>query len=492
MSARTPRAFSTTTAVDTSERVPSAREAMVTVFAIAACDAEPSRAGEIAVIPESGGPQELGRGPGEDARVPRMRFFRQRPASLVETPPLGSPGISRQQLLVTPNEDGTIRVQRIGKCALAVNDRRTDDAIVAAGDVVALKRDLVLLCARRPALIPNMRLFPRSGWGAFGEVDAFGMLGESPSAWWLRERVAFAAKADTHVLVLGESGTGKELAARAIHQLSSRAGRPFIARNAATLPSGLIDAELFGNAKNYPNPGMPERAGLIGEADGGTLFLDEIGELPSELQAHLLRVLDADGEYQRLGESVTRRSRFRLVAATNRTASALKHDFAARLTARVEIPSLSQRREDIPLLARHLLLRAAKRSPEVAGHFISQTDEGFEYPAFTTALLGQLLRASYPANVRDLEALLWRGMSVSSGDVIECPPDLLEAAQAHDEPAEQRVPRPEPEAAEIRAALERHVGRVADAARALGLSSRYALYRLMKKHGIEPDSPSDP
>src|SRR6185503_16398678 len=116
-------------------------------------------------------------------------------------------------------------------------------------------------------------------------------------------------------------------AARALHELSPRAERRLVSRNAATLPSGLMDAELFGNAKNYPNPGMAERAGLIGEANGGTLFLDEIGELPAELQAHLLRVLDGDGEYQRLGDAQQRRSDFRLVAATNRDPSSLKHDF---------------------------------------------------------------------------------------------------------------------------------------------------------------------
>ncbi len=136
--------------------------------------------------------------------------------------------------------------------------------------------------------------------------------------WQMRERIAFAANAGKHVLLHGESGTGKELAARALHALSSRAGKPFVSRNAATLPSGLIDAELFGSARNYPNAGMPERAGLVGQADGGTLFLDEIAEIPAEQQAHLLRVLDADGEYQRLGEATTRRSDLVLVGATNR------------------------------------------------------------------------------------------------------------------------------------------------------------------------------
>ena len=248
--------------------------------------------------------------------------------------------------------------------------------------------------------------------------------------WRLRESIAFAAKADTHVMLLGESGTGKELAAHAIHKLSSRGERTFVARNAATLPSGLIDAELFGNAKNYPNPGMPDRPGLIGEADGGSLFLDEIGELPVELQAHLLRVLDSDGEYQRLGEGTTRRSRLRIIAATNRDIGALKHDFAARFTARVDLPALGMRREDVPLLARHLLLRAAKKSPEIAGHFIAQTESGHEYPRIHPQLVQHLLQRRYTANIRELDAMLWRAMSESHGDVIEAPPELRAAARS--------------------------------------------------------------
>src|SRR5690606_25111169 len=132
------------------------------------------------------------------------------------------------------------------------------------------------------------------------------------------------------------------------------------------------DAELFGNVKNYPNPGMPERAGLIGEADGSTLFLDEIGDLPNAHQVHLLRVLDDDGEYQRLGESKVRRSSFRLVAATNRPFESLKHDFLARFTHRVTVPGLPERRDDIPLILDSILRRIAKRNATIAARFFER------------------------------------------------------------------------------------------------------------------------
>jgi DNA-binding NtrC family response regulator len=500
--------FSTTTLVTDSERTPShGPGAEVIAFTIAWSAAEPERIGEVAILQEGGPPQELGRGPGEVPSASRVRFFRQRPASMTEGPPLASPGLSRSQLLVVPMADGA-RIDRMGKCALEVNGNRVDASEVRPGDVIVLKRELVRLCVRRPAFVPPPRLFPSKQWGAFGEADAAGILGESPHVWRMRESIAFAAKSDTHVLLLGESGTGKELAARSIHRLSTRIDRAFVARNAATLPSGLIDAELFGNAKNYPNAGMPDRPGLIGEADGGTLFLDEIGELPVELQAHLLRVLDSDGEYQRLGEGTTRRSRLRIIAATNRDIGALKHDFAARFTARVELPSISMRREDIPLLARHLLLRAAKKSPELAGHFIAQTETGHEYPRIHPNLVQHLLQRHYTANIRELDAILWRAMSESHGDVIEAPSELRavgpSAGPVAAQGSEPALPvdayevvsaplesRPEPGPDDIRAALARHDGRVAQAARTLGLTSRYALYRLMKKHGIETDVPTN-
>jgi DNA-binding NtrC family response regulator len=498
--------FSSTTLVTDSERLPRhAPGAEVIAFVIAWSAAEPERIGEVAVLQHGDAAQELGRGPGEGPSTARVRFFRQRPASMMEGAPLASPGLSRSQLLVIPMPGGA-RIERIGKCALEVNGRRVDAAEVRPGDVIVLKRELVLLCVRRPAFVPPPRLFPPPQWGPFGDADSAGILGESPHVWRMRESIAFAAKSDTHVLLLGESGTGKELAARAIHRLSTRVDRAFVARNAATLPSGLIDAELFGNAKNYPNPGMPDRPGLIGEADGGTLFLDEIGELPVELQAHLLRVLDSDGEYQRLGEGTTRRSRLRIIAATNRDIGALKHDFAARFTARVDLPSLAMRCEDVPLLARHLLLRAAKKSPELAGHFIAQTETGHEYPRIHPNLVQHLLQRRYTANIRELDAMLWRAMSESHGDVIEMPsearavgPSTAPGTAPGSEPAlpadaaeigaAPNESRPEPGPNDIRAALARHDGRVAEAARTLGLSSRYALYRLMKKHGIETDVP---
>ena len=309
---------------------------------------------------------------------------------------------------------------------------------------------------------------------AFGAADEHGIVGESPAAWRLRSELRFAAATAHHVLLRGPSGVGKELAARAIHALSPRRGRPLVSRNAATFPEGLVDAELFGTARNYPNAGMPERAGLLGEADGTTLFLDEIGELPPALQAHLLRAMDAGGEHQRLGESRVRKADLRLVAATNRPLDALKHDFAARFTTRIEIPGLEARREDIPLLLRAAVARAAAQNPTLRARFWAPSGHARIHPDLVDALV----RNAYTHHSRELERLLWRAMETSPSDFIALTPEVSSELTL------TRRTAPVPDRAAVEAALAAAGGRAAVAAEALGLSSRFGMYRLMRKYGL--------
>jgi two-component system nitrogen regulation response regulator GlnG/two-component system response regulator HydG len=442
---------------------------------------EPGRIGEVAFVGRLGEARVLGRG--DDGEPDRVRFFRQRPQRLDESAPLDGQAISRRQLVLRRFAAG-IEVEQAGRCPLLVNGVPATRAAVTVGDTILLRGQLLLYCSARPMKLSAARHFPENAWGPFGEPDALGILGESPAIWRLRDRLAFAAKSGSHVLLRGESGTGKELAARAIHRLSARAARPLVSRNAATFPSGLIDAELFGNVKNYPNPGTPDRPGLVGQAHGGTLFLDEIGELPQEMQAHLLRVLDEGGDYQRLGEATARKSDLRLVGATNRAAESLKHDLLARLTVRIELESLADRREDIPLLVRHLVLRAADKSPDVAERFVVRSSRRPE-PRIDAALIGALMRRTFPTNVRELDALVWNAMSESPSDAVALTAAIAGPAPA---PPVERVARrsaPEPTVEQIRACVEREKGNVRRAAAALGLPSRYVLYRLMRKHGID-------
>lgn len=464
---------------------------------------EPERIGERAIVE---GPGLLGRGdPEEDDPAPRVRFARHRPASVIAGPSLSGARLSRKQLLVEPDGDALL-VRSVGRCRLFVNGLETTEARVVDGDTLLLRNAILLLAVRRPELGPTR------AWAvppfAFGAPDPFGIVGESTAAWALREELAMTARAGMHVLIHGPSGAGKELAARALHGMSPRANRPLVARNAATFTESLIDAELFGNVKNFPNVGTPERPGLIGEADRSSLFLDEIGELPSHMQAHLLRVIDRGGEYTRLGESKPRTADIRLIAATNRPVESLKHDFAARLTTRIALPGLDRRPEDVPLIAQAILTRFADQSPDLEARFFERRHGRRAEIRVAPELIAALLRHDYRLNVRELERLLWLAIASSAGDFVGLTPEIErellqsradaadEAALAGEAPAgptgsTRRAPgaaprpkSPPPGREAIVAALSEAQGRVAVAAQALGLSSRFVLYRLMRQHGI--------
>lgn len=456
--------------------------ANVPALVIAWSAAEPDRVGEVAFLPGKGGERLLGRGPElDDDPVPRLFFAKQRPGQFGTEREILGPQISRRQLIVRIRR-GEIVCERIGSCPMAINGHIADSGALRTGDTLSLKDQLVLVCVRRPRKMPDASSYPDHSAITFGAADRFGMVGESPLSWRLRNDIAFLANAVGHVLVVGESGVGKEVAARAIHGHSPRSHRKIVARSAATIPDTLIDAELFGNVGNYPNPGMRDRPGLIGEADGSSLFLDEIGELPQPLQARLLRVLDSGGEYSRLGEAKSRRADFRLIAATNRGTDELKHDFAARFTLRLEIPGLNDRREDVPLLIRYLLARAAEGNPDVARRYFDADDAAFERPRIAPDLVAYLVRHRYALHARELESLLWKAMLSSPENFIGLTPDVEgeTARTAASEPVEpQALTRDK-----VDEALGRHSGNITRAARELGLKNRYVLYRIMKKLGV--------
>ena len=468
---------------------------VVTAFVLLwSCD-QPGRVGEIALVPGGfpGAEALLGRAGCElDEDVPHVEWARQRPGELRPTGPLATPQLSREQLRLRAGDDGGLLVENIGRNALLVNGARVDRARLSPGDVVEVAAIAVMLCVVRPMSLAGPP-YGAAPWPPFrfGAADSFGVVGESPAAWELRARVAFVAPRAAHVLIRGPSGAGKEAVAQATHALSARAKRPMISRNAATIPESLVDAELFGNARNYPNPGMADRPGLVGEADGGSLFLDEFGELPAAVQAHLLRVLDA-GEYNRLGEARARRSDLRLIAATNRPDTVFKEDVLARFRVRVDVPGLDGRLEDVPLIARHLLVRICADDPALAARWFPGGDLGAA-PRLSPALVTALVRRAYTTNVRELEMLLWRAMADSPGDVLgpwvegDAPPAAPSLSGDSAPPA--APPGAPPAAGElgpeaIQAALDANNGRIEDTWRALGLSSRHVLARLIKRYGL--------
>jgi DNA-binding NtrC family response regulator len=466
---------------------------LVLALMIAWSPAAPERVGEVAIFDADSGARVLGRGAPETGGNERAVFYRQRPERLEGQPPLSSPGLSREQLRIRVDRGG-LRIEQIGKGILEFEGKRVEQCVVAPGQSITLKGQLLLYCTVRPRWFDKLRTAEIKPEHGFGTPDEFGIVGESVVTWKLRDQLDWLGKADGHTLLLGASGSGKELCARAVHLASQRAKGPFVARNAATIPDGIIDAELFGNVKNYPNPGMLERPGLIGAADGGTLFLDEIGELPHNLQANLLRVLDEGGEYHNLGGTTAKRANFRLLGATNRDPSSLKHDLAARLILRAVVPGLNDRREDIPMLVRHLLHRALAKSPKAVQAFFTSVN-GTSEPNLRANFIENLMNYSYSTNVRELDALLWRAMGSSPGNTLEWPNDLPvpEARPLGAIPTElQHVPEVEepmdlnrdPTEDEIRASLAEHNGNMTRVTKALGLSSRYVLYRFIRKYGI--------
>src|SRR5262249_54330829 len=248
------------------------------------------------------------------------------------------------------------------------------------------------------------------------------------------EQVGQVAPTDATVLVTGETGTGKELIARAVHSASPRQGKPLIKVNCAALPAGLVESELFGHEKGAFSGAITRRQGRFELADGGTIFLDEIGELSAEAQVKLLRVLQ-EREFDRVGGAAPIRVDVRVLAATNRDLlqevreKRFREDLYYRLNVfPVRLPSLRERRDDIPLLVHFLV---AKFAPRV----------GKRLYGLSRGTMQRLQEYPWPGNVRELENVLERAVILATGPTLEVAPDLLPAPPKA-RPAEERAQPP--------------------------------------------------
>jgi len=297
-------------------------------------------------------------------------------------------------------------------------------------------------------------------------------------------KIPLLASCDGRVLILGETGTGKELFARAIHYLSPRMNHPFVPVSCGAIPTELLENELFGHEK-WAYTGAPtEKLGLISEAEGGTLFLDEVDTLPPLAQTKLLRFLQ-EGEYRPLGSTKSRHADVRVISASNMNPAEavaegrLRKDFYYRLNiGQLNLPPLRERREDIPLLARHFLDKYA--------HEFRRKVTGL-----TDMAMQGLIAHDWPGNVRELENTIERAVMLAEGEFISESETLISAADEHPKPESFKEAKTNIianfERAYIQELMTKYHGNVSQAALA-AKKNRRALWELIRKHRIDARS----
>lgn len=305
------------------------------------------------------------------------------------------------------------------------------------------------------------------------------LLGQAPGFLAELNKIPLAAKFDVSVLLTGETGTGKELFARAIHYLSLRSHAPFNPVNCGALPTELVENELFGHAPGAFTGANGRRRGLIAESEGGTLFLDEIDCLSATAQVKLLRFLQ-EGEYRPLGSTRTQTANVRVICATNSSpelairSGRLRQDFYYRINVfPISLPSLRERRQDIPLLARHFLAKYSTAFNKSANDF-------------SPAAIEILTRYDWPGNVRELEHVIERAVILCTSPRIEREEITLpDAALTADESFREAKARmvSQFERNYLLELLSMHHGNISHAARAVN-KNRRALFALLKKYEI--------
>jgi transcriptional regulator with GAF, ATPase, and Fis domain len=421
-------------------------------------------------------------GPGSSARM------RGSPVeSILGSEMFGAEGPLRQSLLAGEKREGW----------RAVLQGEGAEARLMSVSAAPLQRDRHGVCDPEALYLVVLRPADEATVEASGPIGGFGLISRSQAMSRVFRLIDTLQHSEATVLITGESGTGKEVAARIIHAHSPRKAGPFVAVNAAALPGELLESELFGHVRGAFTGAVRDRVGRFEAANHGTLFLDEVGDVPLHLQVKLLRVLQ-EHTYERVGDSESRPTTARIIAATNKNLRRLVSDglFREDLYYRlrvfpIEVPPLRARREDVEPIARLLLSRACART----GREVRLSPEAIRV----------LLSYEWPGNVRELENALEFAATVARGQTLQpedLPPEILEgaAAGAHAHgggaagrgprslaPASRRAPdagRGEGDERDaVLRALETHAGSRVEAAKALGMS-RSTLWRRMRALGI--------
>jgi two-component system response regulator AtoC len=359
----------------------------------------------------------------------------------------------------------------------AFDDMPTVVASMRAGAVDFLVKPLDLdhLMQVMTRVLADRTLRVQSDHALGAATSADVLVGRDPRMIEIYKRVGQAARSTANILIRGESGTGKELIARAVHRHSAAAKEPFVPVNCASLPSSLLESELFGHVRGAFTGAINARRGVFAVAARGTVFLDEIGDTTLEFQSKLLRVLQ-NREYQPVGSEARERTEARVIAATHRDLEAMveqgkfREDLYYRLrVVEITIPPLRERNADIPLLAQHLVRRAC-----ASMHVPEAT--------LSNAAIDVLLAHRWPGNVRELENCLARAVVLAAGNVIR--PEHLALTPPRDSSPVRLRSMAEVERDHIEQILMASDGNRSRAAAILKIS-RPRLTRLLRKYGLE-------
>jgi two-component system response regulator AtoC len=418
------------------------------------------------------GKEALGRLGGVDVVLCDIRMPDMDGLQFLDALPDGAPPVVMMSAYGTV--DTALEAMRRGAYDYVSKPFKQDEIVLTLRKVEERER---LLTERGALAVENVRLAERAGQ----PIDGF--VSQAPAMQEVLRIASRVAPHDTTVLITGESGTGKEVLARAVHRLSARAQRPWVAVNCAAIPDNLLESELFGYVRGAFTGADRNHPGLFEQADGGTLFLDEIGDLPLALQGKLLRVLQ-EGVVRRLGARSDDKVDVRVLAASAQPLlpPRFREDLYYRLAVvHLHIPPLRERSEDIPLLIDHLLDSLAARLR-------------LARPALDEAARRSLMQSAWPGNVRQLENALERALVLCDGRLLtpeDLPREIVRPASVASEAplaaGDLSIPRQTAalERRLIEQALRDSNGNKAAAARVLEISYKALLYKV-REFGLEP------
>ena len=418
------------------------------------------------------GKEALGRLGGVDVVLCDIRMPDMDGLQFLDALPDGAPPVVMMSAYGTV--DTALEAMRRGAYDYVSKPFKQDEIVLTLRKVKERER---LLTERGALAVENVRLAERAGQ----PIDGF--VSQAPAMQEVLRIASRVAPHDTTVLITGESGTGKEVLARAVHRLSARAQRPWVAVNCAAIPDNLLESELFGYVRGAFTGADRNHPGLFEQADGGTLFLDEIGDLPLALQGKLLRVLQ-EGVVRRLGARSDDKVDVRVLAASAQPLlpPRFREDLYYRLAVvHLHIPPLRERSEDIPLLIDHLLDSLAARLR-------------LARPALDEAARRSLMQSAWPGNVRQLENALERALVLCDGRLLtpeDLPREIVRPASVASEAplaaGDLSIPRQTAalERRLIEQALRDSNGNKAAAARVLEISYKALLYKV-REFGLEP------